>query len=95
VGHVPGEKNIFADALSRRFRVPHAALLHRSLTPLPHFSLGGVFTPLLARLSMLLSAHPSRMTRAAHIALECITGVASAMHSVSLPTPPAMSPSTS
>jgi hypothetical protein len=44
IGYLPGQSNIFADALSRQFLVPEGYQLFRLLRNLPHYTFGTVFT---------------------------------------------------
>jgi hypothetical protein len=84
IGHIPGEKNIYADAISRRFNVPTGAALRNFLKALPHYHIGPALTTCMALLAMLPSKHPSLSLHAVLIALELITGFVSVISSTSL-----------
>ena len=92
IGHVPGVRNEYADALSRSFLVPRASELHRVLALLPHYHLGPYLTPFLVRACLLLSRHPLQAPRVAHTLLEYLIGIPSVLSSESLPMPREMSP---
>jgi hypothetical protein len=93
IGHIPGVRNVYADAISRSFQVPDADRIHNSLLALPHYRLGPALTPILVRLSMLPSLRPSQILRAGLIALECVIGIVSAMPMTNLQMPLATSQS--
>jgi hypothetical protein len=84
IGHIPGQFNIYADAISRWFRVPDGPALRRFLQPLPHYPLGGILTPIFAALALNRWRHPSSSLAAGLIVLESITGLISALPTVNL-----------
>jgi hypothetical protein len=95
IGHIEGKRNIHSDAISRDFEVQDAAAILAFLNTLPHYRIGPALTRLIVLLAMLPWNSPLQILRAAHIALESLTGLVSALSSTNLSMPLVTSPSRS
>ena len=87
IGHIPGKKNHYPDAISRRFLVPNGLLLHSLLSHLPHYNLNYCLTPVFVLLACTLWSTPSLLALASLTVVESLTGIFSALITVNLPMP--------